>query len=152
MDRALEIKIGLGLSSLVFGATMKDAEKAFGIAEDTESVDELNETPTTVWYYTENGFTLFFDDQIHELFNCVDIENPASELWGEKVFDMSEDEIIILFKKKGLLEYESELHEWGERRLSFDEVNIDFYFVEEKLKSINYGKLIHDTEVLILPN
>ncbi len=152
MSASLEIKIGVGLSKLLFGASMADAEKVFGIAEETELIDDIEECPTTVWYYCENGFTLFFEEQNKKLFNCVDIDNPESKLWGQKIFDLKEKQIIELFKSKGIIRYETEEHDWGEKRLSFDDVNIDFYFEKNKLISINYGKLIQDSQILILPN
>lgn len=152
MSTSLEIKIGIGLSNLLFGATMDDAEKIFGRAEETELIDDNEDCPTTVWYYNKDRFTLFFEDQHKNVFNCVDIDNPESKLWGQKIFDLKEKEIIELFKSKGIVSYETEQHDWGEKRLSFDDVNIDFYFEKNKLTSVNYGKIIQDSQILILPN
>lgn len=152
MNASLEIKIGIGLSNLMFGASMVDAEKVFGTAEETELVDDIEDCSTTVWYYSKKGFTLFFEDQERLLFNCVDIDNPEAKLWGQKIFDLKEKQIIELFKSKGIVRYETEQHEWGEKRLSFDDLNIDFYFEKSQLISINYGKLIQESRILILPN
>ena len=152
MSPALEIKIGVGLSSVLFGASMAEVEKFFGVAEETELIEDIEGCPTTVWYYCENGFTLFFEEGNKQLFNCVDIENVESKLWGQRIFDMKEKQIIELFKSKGIVRFETEQHDWGEKRLSFDDLNIDFYFERNKLISINYGKLIQDSQILILPN
>lgn len=152
MSTSLEIKIGIGLSNLIFGASMEDAEKIFGVAEETELIDDDNQCQTIVWYYNKEGFTLFFEEQYKKTFNCVDIDNPECKLWGKKIFDLKEKQIIELFKSKGIIRYETEQHEWGEKRLSFDDVNIDFYFEKNILTSINYGKLIQDSQILILPN
>jgi hypothetical protein len=73
-------------------------------------------------------------------------------LWGQKIFDLKEKQIIELFKANGITKHESEQHEWGEKRISFDEANIDFYFEKNKLVSINYGKSTLDQTILILPN
>ncbi|MCE3278396.1 MAG: hypothetical protein K0S44_587 [Bacteroidetes bacterium] len=59
---------------------------------------------------------------------------------------------IDLFKSQNYTLYETEVHEWGEKRLSFDDANIDFYFERDKLTSINYGKPLNDQPILILPN
>jgi hypothetical protein len=152
MDNALEIKLGIGLCDLVFGASLSEAEKRFGEAEDTELIDDIEEDQTTVLYYTSKGFTLFFEKNNALFLNCVDIENPNCVLWGHKIFELKETQIIELFKSKGIIHYEKEQHDWGENRLSFDDVNVDFYFEKNKLTSVNYGKLIPDTQVLILPN
>lgn len=152
MHTQMDIKPGIGLSSLSFGSSMEDAEILFGKPEDTQLIDDLEEFQTTVWHYWENGFTLFFDEQNQQLFNCAEIDNTEAQLWGEKVFNLKEQQIIELFKENGITIYESEFHEWGEKRLSFDEANIDFYFEKNKLISINYCKPLLDSQVLILKN
>ncbi|OFY97570.1 MAG: hypothetical protein A3K10_00100 [Bacteroidetes bacterium RIFCSPLOWO2_12_FULL_31_6] len=151
MSFIFEIKPVLGLSDLLFGASMSDAEKVFGKAEESEFLDDIEECQSTVWHYWEQGFSLFFDEKSKQIFCCVEIDNKDVILWGQKIFDLSEKQIIDLFKSKGISDFETELHEWGEKRLSFDETNIDFYFEKSKLSSINYGKSEIDLP-LILPN
>jgi hypothetical protein len=151
LSLSLEIKPLTGLSELLFGSTMSDAEKALGKAEETEFLDDIEEFRSTVWHYWENGFSLFFDENNSQLFCCVEIDNEDVRLWGKKIFDLNEKQIIELFKSKGIITFETEQHEWGEKRLSFDEANIDFYFEKNKLSSINYGKSEMDLP-LILPN
>ena len=148
----MEIIPGIGFSKLLFGASMADAVDAFGHPEETGLLDELEDSKSVVWHYWENGFTLFFEAQHQQIFNCVEIDNTGALLWGHRVFESNEKQIIELFKKKGILKYEKELHEWGEKRLSFDEAHIDFYFEKNKLNSINYCKPLHDSPILILPN
>jgi hypothetical protein len=72
-------------------------------------------------------------------------------LWGVKVFDLTEPELKVFFTHKGYKEMEVEDHDWGERRISFDDALIDFYFEGGKMISINYGISLGD-EVLILAN
>jgi len=152
MNIRLEIIPGIGLSTLLFGSSMADAEKIFGKTEEVQLIDELENFQTTVWHYWENGFTLFFDEQNNQLFNCVEIDNIDAQLWGLTIFDFKEKQIIEIFKSKGIIKFESEQHDWGEKRLSFDEANIDFYFNKNKLISINYCKPLNDSLLLILQN
>ena len=148
----MEIKPLLGLSSLLFGTSMAEAEKVFGKAEESEVMDDIEDCQSIVWHYWESGFSLFFDENNNQLFCCVEIDNKNVVLWEEKIFSLNEKQIIELFKKKGYSIFETEVHEWGEKRLSFDEMNIDFYFEKNKLSSINYGKPENDSTFLILPN
>ncbi len=148
----LEIKPGAGLSPLLFGATMNDAEKFFGKTQEAQLIDDIEEFPTTVWHYWTMGFTLFFDEQNSRLFYSVEIDNFDTVLWNQKIFDFKEKQIIELFKSKGITLYETERQDWGENRLSFDQANIDFYFEKNKLISINYGRLTNNSPILILPN
>ncbi len=147
----MEIKPGIGISILTFGSSMADAEKAFGKPEEIASLNEIEEYQSIVWHYWEKGFSLFFDEQKGQEFCCVEIEHPETTMWGSLIFKLKEKEIIELFKAKGIARYDSETHEWGEKRVSFDEVNIDLYFENNKLVSVNYGK-IAATEPLILSN
>jgi hypothetical protein len=148
----LEIKPCIGLSSLTFGADMADIEKILGKPEEIELLDDIDDCQSTVWHYWEQGFSIFFDENNRQLFGCVEIDNEEALLWGKKVFEMKEQEIIGLFKSKNYSQYETEVHEWGEKRLSFDEANIDFYFEKNRLSSINYGKPLNGPQILILPN
>lgn len=152
MHIPLEIKPGLGISSLLFGSTMAEAEETFGKAEEVQLIDELEGFQTTVWHYWDKGFALFFDNQNNLLFNCVEIDNTEALLWGQIIFNFKEKQIIELFKSKGLIRYETEYHDWGEKRLSFDDAVIDFYFNKNQLISINYCKPIKDSRLLIFQN
>jgi L-rhamnose mutarotase len=131
---------------------MKDAEIAFGKPNDIDLLDELEECKSTVFHYWENEFSLFFDEQKNQLFCCVEVDNKLAQLWGKQIFTLNEKQIIDLLKSKGYAEYESEVHEWGEKRISFEKANIDFYFEKNKLVSINYGQSIENTPILILQN
>lgn len=131
---------------------MTDIEKILGKAEETEVLDDVEDCMSVVWHYWDQGFSLFFDENNHQLFGCVEIDNENSMLWGQKVFNLTEKQIIDLFKSKNYTKFETEVHEWGEKRLSFDDANIDFYFEKNKLSSINYGKPLNDSHILILPN
>ena len=152
MPDPLEIKPGIGLSNLLFGATMAEVEKALGKAEETEELDDIDDSRSTVWHYWEQGFSLFFDENKHRLFGCVEIDNEDCILWGQRIFSMTEKQIIELFKSRNYTQYETEVHEWGEKRLSFDDANIDFYFEKNRLSSVNYGRPMNDSHMLILPN
>ena len=134
----LEIKPRYGLSDLRFGATMVEAQKYFGKPESVENIDEIEEYKSIVWHYLKHGFSLFFDDSLHNTFSCVELDEESSLLWDTHIFKMSEKEIIKLFKEKGFKEMETEEHEWGERRVSFDDAILDLYFEKDKLVSVNY--------------
>ena len=64
---------------------------------------------------------------------------------------MNEIEIIKLFKENNFEVTDSEKHEWGEKRVSFDEALVDLYFENGKLQSINFGK-VADNQSFFLPN
>jgi hypothetical protein len=136
---SFEIKPGEGLGGLKFGSSMEEAEKCFGQAEEVEDLEGEGDYKATVWHYWERGFSLFFDESGKQTFTCVEIDNESALLWGARIFEMSEADIISLFKKKGYKEIDTEVHEWGEKRISFDDALVDLYFEHGELVSINYG-------------
>jgi len=148
----IDIRIGVGLSELHFGSSMADADLIFGKADKMEELNDLEISPTILWHYYQLGFSLFFDANNDQIFTCVDMMNPHAKLWDLTIFDFTEKQIIQLFKDKGIYLYEQEHHDWGEKRLSFDEANIDFYFQKNRLVSVNYGLITEGTQTLILPN
>lgn len=148
----LEIKPRQGLSGLPFGATMTEAEKYFGKPESIENIDDIEEYKSTVWHYWDKGFSLFFDDRQQKTFSCVELDEQKSLLWNKPVFAMDEVEIIKLFKSKGFKEIDMEDHEWGEKRISFDDAIVDLYFEKESLISVNYCIPHNAKNVLMFPN
>ncbi len=151
---SLYVKPNSGLNELRFGAGMEEAEKMFGKPEQTEQLDTEGEYPTTVWHFWSNGFSLFFDHAAQQKFTCAEIDNKNALLWDSHIFEMTEEEIVTLFRTKGFFTIDHETHEWGEKRVSFDDAMIDFYFEKGKLTSINFSIPTTKSEdkVLILPN
>ena len=152
MGELLEILPGKGFCKLLFGSSMAQAEQIFGKYEEVATFDDIDEYKSTVWHYWERGFSLFFDEKEPKLFCCIEIDNLESEMWGKKIFYLKEKQIIELLKSKGIKNYETEKQEWGEKRITFDEINIDFYFENNNLVSINYGKISAVEPILILSN
>lgn len=134
----LEIKIKQGLGGLKFNMPVEDAVALLGIANEVENIDNAADESTTVLRYTDLGLTLFFEGENPTL-ACIDTANEESTLLGKEVFDMTEREIVQLMVKNNYLEQDVDEEDWGERRVSFPEGNIDFYFDEDELVSIILG-------------
>lgn len=147
-----DIQLGIGFSSLTFGSSMQDAEKIFGKPEEIILLDEIEDYQSTVWHYWNCGFSLFFDEKDKKKFSSVEINNAETLLLGQKLFSLTEKQIIELLQKTGVHQYEIEKEEWGEKRLTFDVLNVDFYFEKTQLVSVNYGKIIIIEPLLILSN
>ena len=116
----MEIKPGIGISTLLFGMSMAEVEMELGKPEEIVKLDDIKEFQSTVWHYWDNGFSLFFDEQDNKRFCCVEIDNSDTSIWGKNIFTLNENQIIELFKTKGIFHYETEMEEWGEKRVSFD--------------------------------
>jgi hypothetical protein len=151
MNVTMEIKPMKGLGELEFGMKAEDVEKILGTAEEVEEIDE-EEVKTLIWHYWSKGISVFFDEEHNNKLSSIELDNTTATLWGNLVFDMKEKELIELFKEKGYKDLDEEEHEWGEKRVSFDDAMIDLYFEEGELSSINYGVFLNDFEIAVWPN
>ena len=136
MDITINIK--KGIDNILFGTPVEEVVALIGTADEVENIENAADEPTTVLRYNERGITLFFEGE-NPVLACVDLADEESTLFGEKVFDMDEPQIIALMIQNGYSEQDVDDEDWGERRVSFPEGNIDFYFDEGELVSIIFG-------------
>lgn len=129
-----------GFNMLSFGCTPKEFTTMYGEPTEIEELnDEVFNDHARVYHYWDHGFSAFFSTQPVEKLTSIEIDNKESIMFGKKIFELSEKEVIALFKQQSYTLSESEMHEWGEKRLSFDDAGVDLYFANNKLTSINYG-------------
>ncbi len=148
----LELNPLKGLNNLSFGASMAESELYFGKPDSIEKIDELEDYKSIVWHYLEHGFSLFFDERNLNTFSCVEVDDDKSLLWGKPVFKMSEKEIMNMFEDRNFVKIDLEEHEWGERRVSYDDAMVDLYFEKEQLVSFNFCVPRKINELLMFPN
>lgn len=134
----LEIKIKEGLGDIYFQMPIEDVVAILGTADDVENIENAADEPTTVLHYNDLGLTLFCEGENPEL-ACIDIDNEECTLFGKEVFGLDEREIVNLMVANNYTEQDADQEDWGERRISFPEGNIDFYLDEGELVSIILG-------------
>ncbi len=135
-----EIKLKQGIDNIEFGNSINKVVELWGKPSTAENIGEEIGESTTMLHYDEKDLTLFFEGEESEVLICIDINNPNTLLFGEEIIDKSSKFIIDLMAKNNIEDKEVEDEEWGERRVSFHEANIDFYFIDNELVSITYGK------------
>lgn len=145
----MEILLLEGLNDLKFGDTPATVEKVLGkpqemknLSEEGDEVDE--ELDTILWEYDNEGLTVFFEGKNNHVLSCFETDNADAILFGKKVFEMNEQQIVALMKENGLTQIDKEVEEWGEKRVSFDEGLIDFYFQDEELITVNWGVFVNE--------
>ena len=121
MDLTINIKQGLG--DIRFMMPVEEVVALIGNADEVENIDNAADEPTTVLRYNDHGITLFFEG-----------ENPILAC------DMTERQLVELMVKNKYLEQDVDEEDWGERRVSFPEGNIDFFFDDDELVSIIIGQ------------
>ncbi|MFN5183197.1 MAG: hypothetical protein ACK5D5_09280 [Bacteroidota bacterium] len=142
-----------GIEGLFFGSSVEQTIIMFGDPDEKENIkDEITEAESLVFHYWKKGFSLFFNQEVNMKLTCFEVDAKETLLFGERIFEMNENEIIELFKKNGFLLSETENHEWGEKRLSFDDALMDLYFENGSLVSVNFGHLPGSKNFYFLPN
>lgn len=132
----MHIKQGIG--EIRFKMPVEEVVALLGIADEVENIENAADEPTTVLRYNTMGMTLFFEGDNPEL-ACIDVCNEECVLMGEPVFDLEESALVQLMVKNGYTEEDVDDEDWGERRVSFPEANVDFFYDEGELVSITLG-------------
>ncbi|MBI9038634.1 MAG: hypothetical protein JEY97_10920 [Bacteroidales bacterium] len=143
----LEIKPKIGFGELEFGDTTEKLTSYLGEAEEIENIEEIEDDAdfnTLILNYWSIGITVFFEGVEKSVISCFETDNPEAMLFGKKIFELNEKEVIELMNANGFTEIEDEIEEEGEKRLSFDQALIDFFFEDDILAAINWGVLIND--------
>lgn len=109
-----------------------------------ESIEDDDEFNTTILNYWETGVSVFFEGIEKSVLSCFETDIPESTLFGQIVFDLNEKEITALMEKEGFEIAETEEDKSGERRISYDDALIDFFFHEGGLVAVNWGVLVND--------
>lgn len=136
----MDARLGKGFGLLLFGESQTECIKHYGNPDEKEELEGIDGSVNAVWHYWDNGFSLFFDQNVDNSFCCVEVDDTQPlTIFNELVFGKREEDIITLLESNGYVVSDTEQHEWGERRISFDDIFADFYFEKSKLVSINYS-------------
>ncbi len=143
-ELTLDIAPKLGYGEIQFGETSEKTLEYLGKPEEVENIQDDDDFNTVILYYFEKGITIFFEGKEKSVISCFETENPDSTLYGKKIFDMAEKDIVDLMTEKGFEVAEVETEMSGERRVGYDDAMIDFFFMDGDLVAVNWGVLIND--------
>jgi hypothetical protein len=148
-----EIRLLHSFCGLPFGATKADAVELFGMPEEVQHLeDDVLKNSSVVYHYWNEGFSLFFDNRRNESFSSVEIDNREAVLFDMKLFKLREKELVALLIDNGHRLSDTEVHQWGEKRLSFDSAGLDCYFENNKMVSVNFGIMETFNSFMLFPN
>lgn len=140
-----DIKPKDGFGEIKFGIPTDKLVSILGEAEEIETFEDDDEFNTTILNYWEIGVSAFFEGTENSVLSCLETDIPDATLYGKKVFDLDESQIITLMEEHGYDVAESEEDPSGERRISYDDALIDFFFHEGELIAVNWGVLVNDS-------
>ena len=133
-----EIFIKQGYGDIRFDMPVEEVVALLGNASEVENIDNAEGESTTVLRYGDT-LTLFFEGENPTL-ACANIADEDATLLGKQLFDLNEKEVVKLMVSNHFFEQDIENEDWGERRITFNEGNIDFFFEDDELVSIIIGK------------
>jgi len=150
----LEIRPLEGFGALEFGSKPEDAVKFLGEPSEEEVLeDDEDLMDTLIQHFDESGITIYYDDLEDPVLTNFETDNPDVMLFGSKVFEMTEEQIIGIMKENGYEEYdidevesddeEDDVDKW----LSFDDALIDFLFQDGKVVNVNWGAYFEDEDM-----
>jgi len=139
----IEILPLVGVNELKFGNTKEEILEVLGVSDQFEIIEEDEEVFTEMYTYPKYQASLFFEgNETEMIFTSCDTENKDIYLFGNKIFEKSEAEILQLMKEHNFKDLEVDEEEWGEKRVSFLDAMMDFYFQDKELVSITWGILV----------
>ncbi len=133
-----------GLGELYFGMPMEEMSKIMGEPDDIEDIVDDDDFNTTVLNFSEKGINIFFEGADTTVLSCIEVDNKNCELFGKKVFQMNKEALVAHMNENGYNDLDSGVEEWGEKRISFEDGLIDFYFDDDELTTINFGVLVNE--------
>lgn len=133
-----DIRIKQGIGDLKFDMPVEEVVALLGEADEVETIENATDETTTVLRYHES-LTLFFEGD-NPVLSCIDITNEEATLFGKEIFDLGEKEIVRLMVENNYFEQDVDNEDWGERRITFNEGNIDFFLEDDELMSVIIGK------------
>ncbi len=134
-----------GYGEIPFGMTLDEAAKILGMPDFYEELSDMEETGNrSIYYeYEELETNIYFEGVTKSVVACFETENMEATLYGEPIFDLTKEEIIDLMKEHGFKELEEEKED-EERRVSFEDAMIDFFFDEDGLAAVSWGVLVDE--------
>ncbi|MDT8393989.1 MAG: hypothetical protein RQ761_09090 [Bacteroidales bacterium] len=139
-----EIKPKEGFGEIKFGENSDQITNILGEPEEVEIIEDDDDFNTTILNYWEEGLSAFFEGVDNAVLSCLETDIPDATLYGKRVFDLDEVQIITLMEEHGFEVAETE-EEDGERRISYDDALIDFFFHEGELIAVNWGVLVNES-------
>lgn len=138
----ISIEVTKGIENLPFGITPEKVRVLMGEPSEVEELENATDgsVESIVWNYPNEGLNFFFEAATGEPSLCtIESDNIETWLYGKKVFELDKLQILSLMKEHGFSDTEEEDETWGEHRLTFNDAQIDFYFIEEELSLVSWS-------------
>jgi hypothetical protein len=143
MITSLEIKPNKGFGEIKFGDYIDNIVTLLGEPEEIDTFEDDEEVNMLILHYWDLGISVFSEGGSKQVVSGFETDHPDVTLFGTKIIGLSENEIKNLMAKNGYREFETETEEEG-KRISYDELLLDFYFRNDKLAFLSWDALLNE--------
>jgi len=143
----------VGFGDLKFGTTKNEVVIKFGEPQEVETIEgDEDFSEVEVWSYWDKGHAFYFEKEFDDRLTNFETDHENATLFGKKVFEMKEKQIISMMEENGFSDFEAEFEEeWEERRVSFFDAQVDFIFDEDVLVQVSWAVGINDEDKVQWP-
>ncbi len=138
----IEIKLKNGLGQIEFGCSTEKVHSSFGSPDEIEQLENPTDgtVESVVWSYNNLGLNFFFDVTGTTPELCtIESDNLDTKLMDCNVFKENIDTIKAVMSKNGYDLVEEDEEVWGEKRYTFDDAQIDFYYDRDELTMVSWS-------------
>lgn len=132
------------MGEIIFGCTPELIRSMIGEPEDVEELENAMDghVESIVWNYPDAGLNFFFDaDNGEPVLSTIESDNLETSLFGNKIFNLTRDKVIVLMNENGYKNAEEDDEMWGEHRITFTDAQIDFYFADQELTLVSWSSI-----------
>jgi hypothetical protein len=138
----IEPKVGFG--EIKFGEISEKVVGILGESDEVENITDDDGFNVVILNYWEKGISVFFEGMEKSVVSCIETDHPDATLFNNKVFNLTEEEVVALMAENGFEIAETEVEESGEKRISYDDALIDFFYLDGDLVAVNWGVLVNE--------
>ena len=133
----LQIILKKGLGDIKFGCTPEVVRALYGEPDEVEELESAidGDVESIVWNYPDEGLNFFFDAANGEpTLSTIESDNLETVLFNARIFNITRDNVVALMKENGYKDVDEDDETWGERRVTFEDAQIDFYFADQEYR------------------
>jgi len=149
-----EIRIGEGLGTLRFGATMQQVAQTLGEPAEKEryAIDEDDDEETEDWHYDDLGISLSFEELEGWQLTSIAVSGEDFTLEGQQLIGRTKEDVLAEFGKRkwGSPEEDDVIssEEDGQSLYHIDDAMLSLWFEEDELTEVQWGPLVKAGEIV----
>lgn len=143
MINSLEIKPKEGFGDINFGEILDNVVMLLGEPQEIDSFEDEEEFTMLILHYWDLGFSIIFEGITKQVVAGFETDNEDAVMFGKKIIGMAENDVITMMKDQGYSEYEIDMED-GDKRLTYEDILLDFYFRDGKVIYVNWGALVNE--------